>query len=237
MAVPSTEVKPHIAPATPKLSPSSALGTKVKIEPLDDDELAKIKVESVDEDDDVPMADAPAAVPSVLLADVVPAPATPSARKPRLVLTVRKPRLVLKVRAPIILSLTAPLARLRAAKKITPVTVIHEFTFGAPVPVRCGGTNAPLVRAGARTLFLRKPRYKQLVRAVRHHHQVVAAEGGIPAGPPKFAAALVVPRIEMPDGSRMPLTQATWEKTAEQALMRPVQGQEKARIVLVSRAL
>ncbi|KAK0861330.1 hypothetical protein LTR87_016997 [Friedmanniomyces endolithicus] len=146
--------------------------------------------------------------------------------------TVRTPRrLFLTVRPPIILSLTAPFARHRAATRIVPVTVRHEFTIGAP-----DSGPAPPVRFANGVLFLRKPRYERVVRAVRHQHQGIRDEVGIPNGP-KGREEVRVVWIEMPGGERMELTRERWVRLGEAALMRPGAGQGKVKIVFVSRVL
>ncbi|KAK0794734.1 hypothetical protein LTR59_007652 [Friedmanniomyces endolithicus] len=117
------------------------------------------------------------------------------------------------------------------ALPIVPVTVRHEFTIGAP-----DSGPAPPVRFANGVLFLRKPRYERVVRAVRHQHQGIRDEVGIPSGP-KGREEVRVVWIEMPGGERMELTRERWVRLGEAALMRPGAGQGKVKIVFVSRVL
>ncbi|KAK0364683.1 hypothetical protein LTR94_009905 [Friedmanniomyces endolithicus] len=95
---------------------------------------------------------------------------------------------------------------------------------------------APPVRFANGVLFLRKPRYERVVRAVRHQHQGIRDEVGIPSGP-KGREEVRVVWIEMPGGERMELTRERWVRLGEAALMRPGAGQGKVKIVFVSRVL
>ncbi|KAK0789326.1 hypothetical protein LTR02_014534 [Friedmanniomyces endolithicus] len=152
-------------------------------------------------------------------------PAAPIVRTPRLRL--------LGPRPPIILSLTAPLARHRAATRIVPVTIRHEFTIGAP-----DSGPAPPVRFANGVLFLRKPRYERVVRAVRHQHQGIRDEFGVPAGPEGRGEEVDGELwVEMEGQGRVELTREGWGRWAEAGLMRPGAGQGKMKIVLVSRVL
>ncbi|KAK1820313.1 hypothetical protein LTR12_005320 [Friedmanniomyces endolithicus] len=152
-------------------------------------------------------------------------PAAPIVRTPRLRL--------LGPRPPIILSLTAPLARHRAATRIVPVTIRHEFTIGAP-----DSGPAPPVRFANGVLFLRRPRYDRVVRAVRHQHQGIRDEFGVPAGPEGRGEEVDGELwVEMEGRGRMELTREGWGRWAEAALMRPGAGQGKMKIVFVSRVL
>ncbi|KAK1817040.1 hypothetical protein LTR12_008529 [Friedmanniomyces endolithicus] len=169
-------------------------------------------------------------VPAVAASIKVESPSSSSDATAPIVRTPR--RLVLTVRPPIILSLTAPFARHRAATRIVPVTIRHEFTIGAP-----DSGPAPPVRFANSVLFLRKPRYERVVRAVRHQHRTVMEEVGVPAGPVGREEVDGELLAEMEGRGRVELTREGWGRWAEAALMRPGAGQGKMKIVFVSRVL
>ncbi|KAK5143360.1 hypothetical protein LTR32_004498 [Rachicladosporium monterosium] len=145
-------------------------------------------------------------------------PAAPFVRTPRLRL--------LGPRPPIILSLTAPLARHRAATKIVPVTIRHEFTIGAP-----DSGPAPPVRFANGVLFLRRPRYERVVPPGGSGGGWGSCGAG---GEEEVDGELWV---EMEGRGRVELTREGWGRWAEAALMRPGAGQGKMKIVFVSRVL
>ncbi|KAK0936493.1 hypothetical protein LTR29_011971 [Friedmanniomyces endolithicus] len=148
--------------------------------------------------------------------------------------TVRStPRLrLLGPRPPIILSLTAPLARHRAATRIVPVPIRHEFTLGAP-----DSSATPPVLSANGVLFLRRPRFDFVVRAVRRQHWGVMEGIGVPAGTRRRGEVEGELWFEMEGRRRVELTREGWGRWAEGTLMRPEAGQGKGMLVFVSRVV
>ncbi|KAK0969652.1 hypothetical protein LTS01_016119 [Friedmanniomyces endolithicus] len=148
--------------------------------------------------------------------------------------TVRStPRLrLLDPRPPIILSLTAPLARHRAATRIVPVPIRHEFTLGA-----ADSSASPPVLSANGVLFLRRPRFDFVVRAVRRQHWGVMEGIGVPAGTRRRGEVEGELWFEMEGRGRVELTREGWGRWAEGTLMRPEAGQGKWMLVFVSRVV
>ncbi|KAK0267836.1 hypothetical protein LTR35_016010 [Friedmanniomyces endolithicus] len=201
-AVPKVETPdvPTVASAAVPALPSVSAAAVVKVESPDDTAVPSV----------------PSAADATVKVESPPSsssdtPAAPIIRTPRLRL--------LGPRPPIILSLIAPLARHRAATKIVPVTIRQEFTIGAP-----DSSPAPPVRFANGVLFLRRPRYERVVRAVRRQHRTTMEEFGVPAGPEGREEVEGELWVEMEGPRRVELTREAWGRWAEAALMRPGRG-------------
>ncbi|KAK3642977.1 hypothetical protein LTR22_015838 [Elasticomyces elasticus] len=137
-------------------------------------------------------------------------------RRLKLTLNVRpRPKIVLK------LWTHKGAAARRARRKLTPVTVLHEFTFG---PKR------EYVKTITDVVFLRNPDYARVHSLVRKQHKTAkAAIGFFDEAKHKQSWAAI-----MPDGSRLSMSSAHWNVWNRQALMDPKEGEPRAKIVMTT---
>ncbi|KAK5730159.1 hypothetical protein LTR15_000093 [Elasticomyces elasticus] len=137
-------------------------------------------------------------------------------RRLKLTLNVRpRPKIVLK------LWTHKGAAARRARRKLTPITVLHEFTFG---PKR------EYVKTITDVVFLRNPDYARVHSLVRKQHKTAkAAIGFSDEAKHKQSWAAI-----MSDGSRMSMSSAHWNVWNRQALMDPKEGERRAKIVMTT---
>ncbi|KAK5676869.1 hypothetical protein LTS10_010633 [Elasticomyces elasticus] len=146
----------------------------------------------------------------------IPVASIETGRKLTLTLNVRpRPKIILK------LWTHKGAAARRARRKLTPVTVLHEFTFG---PKR------EYVKTITDVVFLRNPDYARVHSLVRKQHKTAKAAIGFSDETKHKQSWAAI----MSDESRMSMSSAHWNVWNRQALMDPKEGERRAKIVMTT---